>query len=501
MNFRKYSIVSGWLPLVVAFVAIAVGGTIVQSNKAGKNAKSPLKTMLIDDFSSEDSKKSFSTYWEFISDRVMGGVSSGKIEFVSEDERSSLHLTGTVSLANNGGFIQARTNLNPQGRSFDARRFAGIKLLVRGNSQQYAVQLRTADTRLAQQYYQAMFTTNGQWQEIKIPFTLFMPYSLPSPLNTRTLKSIAIVAIGREFEADIFVDEIAFYEGQTMYNKLTPAEERVIINKGTEAPFSGEYVNHFEDGTYTCKRCGAKLFDSTSKFHSSCGWPSFDDQIEGTVKLQPDADGVRTEIVCANCGGHLGHVFTGEGLTPKNTRYCVNSVSLDFAPAQENPAQENKTERAIFASGCFWGTEYHLQKVPGVISTTVGYTGGHVDNPTYKQVCTNKTGHAEAVEVIYDPSKTSYETLAKLFFETHDFTQLNRQGPDIGTQYRSAIFYLSEEQKNTALKLIDILRKKGFDVKTEVAKAGKFWPAENYHQDYYKNNGKTPYCHIYRKIF
>jgi peptide methionine sulfoxide reductase msrA/msrB len=501
MNFRKYSIVSGWLPLVVAFVAIAVGGTIVQSNKAGKNAKSPLKTMLIDDFSSEDSKKSFSTYWEFISDRVMGGVSSGKIEFVSEDERSSLHLTGTVSLADNGGFIQARTNLNPQGRSFDARRFAGIKLLVRGNSQQYAVQLRTADIRMAQQFYQAVFTTNGQWQEIKIPFTLFKPYSLPSPLNTRTLKSIAIVAIGREFEADIFVDEIAFYEGQTMYNKLTPAEERVIINKGTEAPFSGEYVNHFEDGTYTCKRCGAKLFDSTSKFHSSCGWPSFDDQIEGTVKLQPDADGVRTEIVCANCGGHLGHVFTGEGLTPKNTRYCVNSVSLDFAPAQENPAQENKTERAIFASGCFWGTEYHLQKVPGVISTTVGYTGGHVDNPTYKQVCTNKTGHAEAVEVIYDPSKTSYETLAKLFFETHDFTQLNRQGPDIGTQYRSAIFYLNEEQKNTALKLIDILRKKGFDVKTEVTKAGKFWLAENYHQDYYKNNGKTPYCHIYRKIF
>ncbi|MBN2594962.1 MAG: CIA30 family protein, partial [Sedimentisphaerales bacterium] len=243
MNFRKYSIVSGWLPLVVAFVAIAVGGTIVQSNKAGRNAKSPPKTMLIDDFSSEDSKKSFSTYWEFISDRVMGGVSSGKIEFVSEDERSCLHLTGTVSLANNGGFIQARTNLNPQGRSFDARWFTGIKLLVKGNSQQYAVQLRTADTRLAQQFYQAVFTTNGQWQEIKIPFTLFKPYSLPGPLNTRTLKSIAIVAIGRdpapgavqgEFEADIFVDEIAFYEGQTMYNKLTPEEERVIINKGTE---------------------------------------------------------------------------------------------------------------------------------------------------------------------------------------------------------------------------------------------------------------------------
>jgi peptide methionine sulfoxide reductase msrA/msrB len=505
MRLEKGAIFKRWLPIaLVFFVAVVIGGAVVKSDKTEEKTKSPLKTVLIDDFSTMGLKNNFGTKWEFVSDRVMGGASSGKIEFVSEDERSCLHLVGTVSMANNGGFIQARTNFNPEGRSFDARRFTGIKLLVRGNSQQYAVQLRTADTRLAQQYYQAVFTTNGQWQEIKIPFTLFKPYSLPGPLNTRTLKSIAVVAVGREFEADIFVDEIAFYEGQTMYNKLTPAEERVIINKGTELPFSGKYVNHFEDGTYTCKRCGAKLFDSSSKFHSSCGWPSFDDQVEGTVKMQPDADGVRTEIVCANCGAHLGHVFAGEGFTPKNVRYCVNSISLNFDPAQENPAKdtkENKTERAIFASGCFWGTEYHFQKAPGVISTTVGYTGGHVDNPTYKQVCTDKTGHAEAVEVIYDPSKTSYEKLAKLFFETHDFTQKNRQGPDIGTQYRSAIFYLNEEQKNTALKLIEILREKGFDVKTEVTKAGKFWPAENYHQDYYKNNGKTPYCHIYRKIF
>jgi peptide methionine sulfoxide reductase msrA/msrB len=410
-------------------------------------------------------------------------------------------VTGNVSLANNGGFIQARTDLRPRGRSFDARRYTGVKLLTKGNGQSYAVHLRTSQTRLPWQYYQATFSTNGQWQEIKLPFTLFKPYSLASPLNTRTLKSIAVVATGREFEADIFVDEIAFYGDKTMHNKLTAAEERVIVQKGTEPPFSGKYVNHFEDGTYTCKRCGAKLFDSSSKFHSSCGWPSFDDQIEGTVKLQPDADGVRTEIVCANCGGHLGHVFTGEGYTPKNTRYCINSISLNFTPEQENQEQENKTERAIFASGCFWGTEYHFQKTPGVISTTVGYTGGHIDNPTYKQVCTDRTGHAEAVEVIYDPSKTSYEKLAKLFFETHDFTQLNRQGPDIGKQYRSAIFYLSEEQKNIANKLIATLEKKGFDVKTEVTKASKFWPAENYHQDYYKNNGKTPYCHIYRKIF
>lgn len=497
MKLRDYSTVSRWLLFTLVFVA--TGGALVQLCTAGEKAKSTLRTMLIDDFSKEGSKKSISTNWEFVSDRVMGGVSSGKITFVNEDERSSMHLTGAVSPANNGGFIQARKNFNPKDRSLDARRFTGVKLRAKGNNQQYAIHLRTAETRLQWQYYQAAFSTNGQWQEIKIPFTLFKPYSLRNPLNTRTLKSIAIVAIGREFQADIFVDEIAFYGDKSMYKKLTPEEERVILRKGTERPFTGKYDKHFEEGVYTCKQCGEELFDSSSKFKSTCGWPSYDDQKGKAVTKQPDADGVRTEIICTNCGGHLGHVFTGEGYTPKNTRYCVNSVSLDFTPTQS--AQETKAERAIFASGCFWGTEYHLQKAPGVISTTVGYTGGHVENPTYKQVCTDRTGHAEAVEVIYDPSKTSFEKLARLFFETHDFTQLNRQGPDIGTQYRSVVFYLNKKQKGATAKLIETLKKKGFDVKTEVTKADKFWPAENYHQDYYKNNGKTPYCHIYRKIF
>jgi peptide methionine sulfoxide reductase msrA/msrB len=158
-------------------------------------------------------------------------------------------------------------------------------------------------------------------------------------------------------------------------------------------------------------------------------------------------------------------------------------------------------ERAIFASGCFWGTEFYMMQHPGVLRTTVGYTGGSVPNPSYREVCGGRTGHAEAVEVVYDPSKTTYEALVRLFFETHDPTQVNRQGPDIGTQYRSEIFWLDEAQRATAERLINELRANGLDVATRVTPAGPFWEAEAYHQDYYAKSGGTPYCHIYTKRF
>jgi len=158
-------------------------------------------------------------------------------------------------------------------------------------------------------------------------------------------------------------------------------------------------------------------------------------------------------------------------------------------------------ETAIFASGCFWGTEYYLQKAEGVVSTTVGYTGGDVENPTYEQVCGKRTGHYEAVEVVFDPNVISYDALARLFFETHDPEQANGQGPDIGPQYRSAIFYENDAQKATANKLIAILEAKGYDIATVVLPAKKFWPAELYHQDYYDHKGSTPYCHSYKAKF
>lgn len=280
------------------------------------------------------------------------------------------------------------------------------------------------------------------------------------------------------------------------YNKLTPAEEAVILHKATERPFTGEYVDTKTQGTYVCRQCNAPLYLSEDKFDSHCGWPSFDDEIPGAVKRIPDADGRRTEIVCTNCGGHLGHVFAGEGFTKKDTRHCVNSISMKFIPSKNK-----NMEKAFFASGCFWGTEYHFMKAKGVIETTVGYMGGHTQNPTYKEVCTGETGHVETTEVDFDTTQTSYEDMLKLYFETHDFTQVGGQGPDIGDQYRSVIFYASDEQKKLAEKYIGILTAKGYKVATTLEKAPEFWAAEDYHQEYYDKKQGTPYCHIYRKIF
>jgi len=279
-------------------------------------------------------------------------------------------------------------------------------------------------------------------------------------------------------------------------NKLTPEEERIIVHKGTESPFTGKYYKFHEDGTFTCRQCDAPLYRSSDKFDSGCGWPSFDDEIPGAVKRTIDTDGHRTEITCAGCGAHLGHVFEGEGFTPKNIRHCVNSISLSFVPAATNTA-----EKAYFAGGCFWGVEHLLQQHEGVLSVTSGYMGGHKDNPTYREVCSGTTGHAETVEVEYDPALIDYESLAKLFFEMHDPTQVDRQGPDFGDQYRSAIFYVDDSQKQTAEKLIAVLQSKGYKVATELAPVGTFWKAEAYHQDYYETTGKQPYCHAYTKRF
>lgn len=276
------------------------------------------------------------------------------------------------------------------------------------------------------------------------------------------------------------------------YASLTPNTLAILKDKATEAPFSGDYLAPLELGTFLCRGCGLALFRADSQFTSHCGWPSFDDEIAGTVERKMDADGRRTEILCARCQSHLGHVFAGEGFTNKNLRHCVNSLAIEFVPDQK----VLDTEEAILAAGCFWGVEHLFQKLPGILKTDVGYCGGESTEPTYQQVCAGDTGHLEVLRVVYDVAKLSYQQVLQYFFEIHDFAQTDGQGPDLGTQYLSAIFYFNKTQQQIAESVMSQLKGQGCSVATTLLPVPTFWPAELYHQDYYTKTGKQPYCHV-----
>ena len=297
--------------------------------------------------------------------------------------------------------------------------------------------------------------------------------------------------------------------------KLTPEQFRVTQQSGTERPFTGEYNDNKRPGIYVDIVSGEPLFASADKFDSGCGWPSFTKPIvpANVEELQDRSHGmIRTEVRSKHGDSHLGHVFPDGPRDRGGLRYCINSAALRFIPREEmevegyggfsNQVEDismtDRAERAVLAGGCFWGMQDLIRKLPGVIATRVGYTGGDVANATYR----NHGTHAEGIEIVFDPGTISYRRILEVFFQIHDPTTKNRQGNDIGMSYRSAIYYVDDEQKRVAEETIADVNASGLwpgKVVTEVEPVGDFWEAEPEHQDYLERypNGYT--CHFPRQ--
>lgn len=281
---------------------------------------------------------------------------------------------------------------------------------------------------------------------------------------------------------------------------LSPDLYAVAREADTERAFTGTMWKSETKGTYYCATCGNKLFKSDQKFVSSCGWPSFFEQTskESITFKDDNSYGMRRiEANCGRCDSHLGHLFD-DGPEPTGKRYCMNAISLDFVPDGVAATTTGDLETVVIGGGCFWCVEAVYQNLDGVKSVYSGYAGGTVENPSYEEVSTGRTGAAEVVEITYDKTKTNLDEIFKVFFTVHDPTTLNRQGADVGTQYRSVIFYKNENEKKVAQDLIKDLNNEVFSNKivTTLEPLKKFYKAEEYHQGYYENNKNKPYCEM-----
>ena len=287
--------------------------------------------------------------------------------------------------------------------------------------------------------------------------------------------------------------------------ELSSEQYYVLREKGTERPFTGSLLENKEKGVYKCAGCGSELFSDDMKFDSECGWPSFDKEIAGgkIIKTVDKSHGMsRTEITCAKCGGHLGHLFD-DGPTQTGQRYCVNSLSLEFEKTNPTniatPVANNSIEQVTLGGGCYWCVEAVYLNLKGVTKVESGFSGGKVKNPSYREVCNGTTGHAEVIQITYNPAEVSFTDILKVFFTVHDPTTLNRQGADVGTQYRSAIFYHNAEQAKIAKEIIaELTKEKVFSnpIVTEVTAFDTFYKAQDDHQNYYNNNKDQQYCQM-----